>query len=137
MFSGKEDPFLSIDIAMLDIVPAVPGVNIPYQESRGTTMQPAEDILAKFSAVPAVPTTDMERVDPVQVDNENSVEQERVAAPYNVTSKDEDDFVSAEEKRKVFKRCHGKCVQKFCLPVGNLSVFDRCTQKCRGICNQK
>ena len=38
------------------------------------------------------------------------------------------------EARKQFKRCHGKCVQKFCLPVGVLSVFDNCTNKCRGIC---
>jgi hypothetical protein len=37
----KEDPYLSIDMAMFDIVPAVPGVNIPYQDNRGTTMQPA------------------------------------------------------------------------------------------------
>ena len=133
--SRKEDPYLSIDMAMFDIVPAVPGVNIPYQDNRGTTRQPAEDIFAIFSAVPAVPTPAMESNDSVQVNNENSVEQERVAALYNVTSEDEDDFLLADEKRKVFKRCHGKCVQKFCLPVGSLSVFDRCTQKCMGICN--
>ena len=23
--------------------------------------------------------------------------------------------------RKQFKRCHGKCVQKFCLPIGNIN----------------
>jgi hypothetical protein len=100
-------------------------------------MQTAGDILAKSSAVPAVPTPGMKIIDPVQVDITNSVQQERVAAPSNDTPEDEDDFVSAEKKRKLFKRCHGKCVQKFCLPVGSLSVFYRCTQKCRGICNPK
>jgi hypothetical protein len=135
--SRKEDPYLSIDMAMFDIVPAVPGVNIPYQDNRGTARQPAGGILPRFSAVPAVPTPAMESNDSVQVNNENSVEQERVAAPSNFTTEDEDDLVSADEKRKVFKRCHGKCVQKFCLPVGSLSVFDSCTKKCRGICNQE
>ena len=45
--------------------------------------------------------------------------------------------LSQEEKkaaRRKFKRCHGKCVQKFCLPVGNLSVYDKCVDKCRGLC---
>ena len=47
------------------------------------------------------------------------------------------DSLSQEEKkaaRRKFKRCHGKCVQKFCLPVGNLSVYDKCVDKCRGLC---
>merc|ERR1712119_40284 len=39
-------------------------------------------------------------------------------------------------QRKAFKRCHGKCVQKFCLPIENLGVYDACTDKCRGICEQ-
>lgn len=45
--------------------------------------------------------------------------------------------LSQEDKKKArrkFKRCHGKCVQKFCLPVGNLSVYDKCVGKCRGLC---
>ena len=45
--------------------------------------------------------------------------------------------LSKEDKkaaRRKFKRCHGKCVQKFCLPVGNLSVYDKCVDKCRGFC---
>ena len=47
------------------------------------------------------------------------------------------DSLSQEDKkaaRRKFKRCHGKCVQKFCLPVGNLSVYDKCMDKCRGLC---
>ena len=41
------------------------------------------------------------------------------------------------DARRAYKRCHGKCVQKFCLPVTSLSVFDECTAKCGGICTQK
>ena len=39
-------------------------------------------------------------------------------------------------ERKAFKRCHGKCVQKFCLPIEDLGVYDKCTNKCKGICEQ-
>ena len=39
-------------------------------------------------------------------------------------------------QRKAFKRCHGKCVQKFCLPIEDLGVYDSCTNKCKGICEQ-
>ena len=39
-------------------------------------------------------------------------------------------------QRKAFKRCHGKCVQKFCLPIDDLGIYDSCTEKCKGICEQ-
>ena len=39
-------------------------------------------------------------------------------------------------QRKQFKRCHGKCVQKFCLPINELTVFDNCSSKCKGICSE-
>ena len=38
--------------------------------------------------------------------------------------------------RRQFKRCHGKCVQKFCLPIGDLTVYENCSNKCKGICSQ-
>ena len=40
--------------------------------------------------------------------------------------------VTSSPARKQFKRCHGKCVQKFCLPIGDLSVYDSCSAKCKG-----
>merc|ERR1711962_1170328 len=39
-----------------------------------------------------------------------------------------------KEKRKKFKRCQGRCVQKFCLPVGNLTVYEECVNKCKDFC---
>ena len=39
-------------------------------------------------------------------------------------------------ERKKFKKCHGKCVQKFCLPISELSVYEACSDKCKNICNQ-
>ena len=65
------------------------------------------------------------------------MEEKRVAAVSQVSPIYKDNnFVSAKEKRKQFKRCHGKCVQKICLPVGSLSVFDKCTTKCKVTCTQ-
>ena len=46
-------------------------------------------------------------------------------------------LTSEEEKqeiRKNFKRCHGRCVQKQCLPVGNLDVYYKCVDKCKQLC---
>ena len=44
---------------------------------------------------------------------------------------------SGDEKteiRKKFKRCHGRCVQKQCLPVANLEVYYKCVDKCKQLC---
>jgi len=38
------------------------------------------------------------------------------------------------ETRKKFKRCHGRCVQKFCLPVTELTVYQNCVDKCKSLC---
>jgi len=43
---------------------------------------------------------------------------------------------ASRTQRKQFKRCHGKCVQKFCLPIDSLTVYDTCSAKCKGICSQ-
>eukprot|EP00092_Neocalanus_flemingeri_P063619 GFUD01077017.1.p1 GENE.GFUD01077017.1~~GFUD01077017.1.p1 ORF type:complete len:210 (-),score=62.72 GFUD01077017.1:85-657(-) len=147
----KTNPYLTIDTGKFAIVPAVPGVNIPQQENKETTKGKIE-VPTQFNAVQAVPrdatTAPIETVDygisnvdisdSVQVENvANSVEEERFAAFSQDTPEFEDgDFLSAHEVRKQFKKCHGKCVQNFCLPVGNLSVFDKCTNNCKGVCTQ-
>eukprot|EP00092_Neocalanus_flemingeri_P007325 GFUD01007911.1.p1 GENE.GFUD01007911.1~~GFUD01007911.1.p1 ORF type:complete len:263 (+),score=62.56 GFUD01007911.1:79-867(+) len=148
----KTNPYLTIDTGKFEIVPAVPGVKIPQQENKETTKGKI-DVPTQFNAVQAVPrdattTAAIETVDygisnvdisdSVQVEDvANSVEEERFAALSQDTPDYEDgDFLSAHEVRKQFKRCHGKCVQNFCLPVGNLSVFDKCTNNCKGVCTQ-
>ena len=44
------------------------------------------------------------------------------------------DVLSKNGQRRRFKKCHGQCVQKFCLPVGILSVFTTCLNNCKTIC---
>ena len=52
------------------------------------------------------------------------------AVPQQSLSSDEE----KQEIRKKFKRCHGRCVQKQCLPVGNLDVYYKCVEKCKQLC---
>jgi len=42
--------------------------------------------------------------------------------------------VTSKAARRKFTKCHGRCVQKFCLPVGILSEFEKCKEKCKDIC---
>ena len=38
------------------------------------------------------------------------------------------------ETRKKFKRCQGRCVQEFCLPVESIPVYEKCVNKCKTFC---
>ena len=53
------------------------------------------------------------------------------AAPPRPVTASEDE---KKEIRKKFKRCHSRCVQKKCLPVGNLNVYYNCVDKCKQLC---
>ena len=41
---------------------------------------------------------------------------------------------SKSSTRKAYRSCHGSCVQKFCLPVQDLQVYETCQSKCRDLC---
>ena len=41
---------------------------------------------------------------------------------------------TSKATRKAFKRCHGKCVQKRCLPIGDLRVYEKCVLECTKTC---
>ena len=53
------------------------------------------------------------------------------AAPPRPAPASEDE---KKEIRKKFKRCHSRCVQEKCLPVGNLNVYYNCVDKCKQLC---
>ena len=57
------------------------------------------------------------------------------APPRPVTAVSEQSFEDEKKEiRKKFKRCHSRCVQKKCLPVGNLNVYYNCVDKCKQLC---
>ena len=41
---------------------------------------------------------------------------------------------SSSRERKAYKKCQGSCVQRFCLPVQDLQVYETCQNKCRDLC---
>jgi len=156
------DPYLTIN-PKFAVLPAVPGVHTPQQvitplvERLPKKIPPGKEasllIPARFMPLPAVPVEDtagdLGLIQEV-ADVTNTVEEvleERVKE-----GKDEEDISEKSsnvppvktvltapgpsDARRAYKRCHGKCVQKFCLPVTSLSVFDECTAKCGGICTQ-
>ena len=41
---------------------------------------------------------------------------------------------SKSSTRKAYRSCHGSCVQKFCLPVQDLQIYETCQSKCRNLC---
>ena len=43
--------------------------------------------------------------------------------------------VESRDARKQFRACHGRCVQRFCLPVGALAEHNKCQDKCKEICS--
>merc|ERR1712115_85389 len=119
----------------------------------------SEDPYLRFMAVPAVPDTvsavqqsrkpkDSLNSLPLRLNVQNSIGQDSPAQQLPVPSTPAQQppvikepvtsGLSAEEekkeKRKKFKRCQGRCVQKFCLPVGNLTVYEECVNKCKDFC---
>jgi len=161
------DPYLSINpkFAILPAVPGVDTpsqLKTPPQERLPKKIPPGKDasllIPARFMPLPAVPTQDTVVAEKV-TEVENAVEEEvnnsvieiklekEIVKPEFEDISEKPDNVSQVKplisdpdpsaERRAYKRCHGKCVQKFCLPVGSLTEFDKCTAKCKGICTQK
>ena len=136
----KESPVTSDPYLQFMPVPAVPSPSTDTQAPR----QP-KDSLNSFDinlnlpntveeATTKVPTTrtPISRI-PIAASRAplpNPPAAKRNKAPA-VTSTSEEDKKAA---RKKFKRCHGRCVQKQCLPVGNFAVYEKCQAKCRGLC---
>ena len=107
-----------------------------------------------FNSVPAVPhyyTNNEEeyihenKVPPYESDNavtDEAVEKVKLNIDDNYVKDDQElrkgmekqDVLSKKEQRRRFKKCHGQCVQKFCLPVGIHSVFTTCLNNCKTIC---
>lgn len=65
------------------------------------------------------------------MEHEYTIEEEDLVtpAPAKVTDKP-----VPVRGRRLFRSCHGKCVQKTCLPVQELSVYYACVDSCRESC---
>jgi len=79
----------------------------------------------KFSPVPAVPTIDSASLEMQARQPKNILE---TGDSVKNSIKDEGAFSEAETKKD---GCLEKCVQQFCLPDKNLSLFSNCVEKCK------
>ena len=125
----------SIDTAKFEIVPAVPAtgeIRVAKEASGGKKQR--EDInqenrdFIQFSPVPAVPTIASASIEMQARQPKNILE---TGDSVKNSIKDEGAFSEAETKKD---GCLEKCVQQFCLPDKNLSLFSNCVEKCKTLC---
>ena len=113
----------AINPAQFDIVPAVPSKDVA--EDLFVNNKKKEDPVPfprQFSPVPAVPddTHDIDR-QPKKVLQLNGVD--------NI-----DNNVRNTKKGSLPRNCLGKCLDQFCLPVSDLSLYGNCEDKCKTFC---
>ena len=130
------DAYLMIDPQRFTIIPAVPQVphhNPRSQKSLENTRQ--TNILFPVTAVPDPRPNPSSAVSRNPNKNLiNNLNKKPATSPPPVISDNNIPSTSTEERKK-FRRCHGRCVQKFCLPVGSLSEHAECQVSCKDICS--
>jgi len=140
-------PYLMIDSQKFTVLPAVPNLtNQRSQKSLNSNnnqnfLFPSTSNLKPIPAVPHKKTTTKKprRVQNPTISSKNPVTPPPPPPPPPPSSPPETvrrptNLSSSREERKKFKKCHGRCVQKFCLPVGTLAKHQACQDSCRDIC---
>jgi len=142
-----QNPDWRIHPGQFEVLAAVPGQPVQTIRSRLPKSAPKPGVsLKQFSPVPAVPrgtatTTVRPRettgtsVEEVRQPKQNPRELEDLLG----NSVEEEESVEREEQsrretRQKFTRCHGRCVQQFCLPVEDQGEFELCGEKCNQLC---
>ena len=113
-----------VDNGQFSVVEAVPEINIPRVDRLTAEIRVATGDV--FSHVPAV--TAVERVR--YMEHEYTIQEEDLTPA--ATKKEDKPFLV--QGRRVFRSCHGKCVQKACLPIREISVYSVCVEQCRDSC---
>ena len=144
--SDINDAYRMIDPLKFTIIPAVPKPtpisnknnqqqnNLRSQKSLKSTKQNfffPTSTLKPIAAVPQQPT--IEHSSSLFDTNQNIINNdhnENIAHQENFNA-----ITQSKEKRKTFRKCHGRCVQKFCLPVGDLGKHNVCQDSCKDICS--
>jgi len=107
-------------------VPAVPGSQAPRQPKDSLNSFDINLNLANtVETATSAPTLRRPAPRPLA-----STSAPRNVAPTRAPSSQDD----KRESRKQFKRCQGRCVQQFCLPVESISVYEGCVDKCKAFC---
>jgi hypothetical protein len=132
--SSATNPW-AIDTAQFEIVPAVPSQNAPViaqevsEDSRKKTdLVKQNHVPRQFSPVPAVPVVTAAPGDKIARQPKNKLR-----------TSDVDDNQLEEEKVAIETLnkngiCLEKCVQQFCIPEEDLSMFSNCVDKYKTLC---
>merc|ERR1712183_791317 len=141
-------PYLMIDSQKFTVLPAVPSlINQGSQKSLNSNNN--QNFLfpstSNLKPIPAVPPQKKTTKKPKRVQNPTISSRIPVTPPPPPpppppssppeTVRKPTDLSSRREERKKFKKCHGRCVQKFCLPVGTLAKHQACQDSCKDICS--
>ena len=129
--NSVNDAYLMIDQSKFTVLPAVPTLHRNNnQRSQKSFESPRQNIL--FPSRPAlqpIPSEPSQR--PLSVPNQeisnNEIFNDEPPETVNAVS------TTTTEQRKKYKKCHGRCVQKFCLPIGSLNKHATCQSKCKDI----
>merc|ERR1711971_1485883 len=114
-------PYLMIDSEKFTVLPAVPNlINQRSQKSLSSNnnqnfLFPSTSNLKPIPAVPPRKTTTKKTQESAKPDHffqDSCNSSSSTSSPTSISN-------SEILLRKKFKKCHGRCVQKFCLPVGN------------------
>ena len=128
------DAYLMIDPQRFTIIPAVP--QVPHHRSQKSLENTRQtNILFPVTAVPDPrpnPSSAVSRNPNKTLIN--NLNKKPATRPPPMIRNNNIPSTSTEERKK-FRRCHGRCVQKFCLPVGSLSEHAECQDSCKDICS--
>merc|ERR1711971_1011180 len=129
-------PYLMIDSEKFTVLPAVPNL-INQRSQKSLSSNNNQNFLfpstSNLKPIPAVPPRKTTTKKPKRVQNPTISSKIPVSPPPPPPPSSGPE--PRREERKKFKKCHGRCVQKFCLPVGNLAKHQACQDSCRDICS--
>jgi len=116
----------SINTAQFQIVVAVPeydmGDEKDFNENIVDEKVEEIDIPRQFMPVPAVPNVSSDTLS---------------RQPKNIVEGVDDavNIVNLEKSENKNRRCLEKCVQQFCIPDKDISMFSSCVEKCKNFCD--
>merc|ERR1712119_47571 len=143
-------PYLMIDSEKFTVLPAVPNL-VSQRSQKSLNSNNNQNFLFpstnNLKPIPAVPSRKTTTKKPRRAQNPTISSKIPVTPPPRPRPPPptpspppppppSSDPVPRQDERKKFKKCHGRCVQKFCLPVGNLAKHQSCQDSCRDICSK-
>jgi len=136
--SSINDPYLMIDPLKFTVLPAVPSQTQGVRAQKSFENNSRQNIFFPSTTLKPIAAVPSEK--PIKESSSNSKESsdsESVRVPVNndLSQETTNVIIRPRDERKKYKKCHGRCVQKFCLPIGSISKHTSCQETCKDICS--